>query len=300
MSRSEPSRVRLRPPSLYALSNVLQQSEAEQVASKHAMRLGLLARLARRPRWLVGIAADVGGYVFEALALAAGAVVLVEPILSTALLLSLFLGAAINKRHVGRLVVGRRRRARGRRGTVRQIGVRRPGGHATALAVVVTGRSAAARRRRGLYRWGSCHVGAQPARALLGAGTGVAFGVTALLTKGFVHFSATASSPGSATGNPTLSRCAGSEVSSFSEPRSDRLARGGARRRTGHAAASASPSVSASSTRTWAPRGSYSRLRSLSRWSGWSGAWSPSLGGEREHGDENGSVASPEHFQFEP
>jgi hypothetical protein len=85
----------------YALSNVLQQSEAEQVASEHALRLGLLPRLARRPRWLVGMGADVGGYVFEALALAAGAVVLVEPILSTSLLLSLFLGAVLNKRRVG-------------------------------------------------------------------------------------------------------------------------------------------------------------------------------------------------------
>ena len=203
------------------------------------MRLGLLARLARRPRWLVGIAADVGGYVFEALALAAGAVVLVEPILSTALLLSLFLGAAINKRHVGRLVVGRRRRARGRRGTVRQIGVRRPGGHATALAVVVTGRSAAARRRRGLYRWGSCHVGAQPARALLGAGTGVAFGVTALLQRrGSSSFLGDGVFAWVRRWEPyALAVCSIRRSRPVSEQRFDRLARGSAGRVTGHAAA---------------------------------------------------------------
>jgi hypothetical protein len=46
--------------------------------------------------------ADVGGYVFEALALGTGTLVLVEPILATSLLLSLFLGAAINHRHISR------------------------------------------------------------------------------------------------------------------------------------------------------------------------------------------------------
>ena len=44
------------------------------------------------------MAADVGGYVFEALALGVGTLVLVEPILATSLLLSLFLGATINHR----------------------------------------------------------------------------------------------------------------------------------------------------------------------------------------------------------
>ena len=53
----------------YGLSNVLQQREAEQIAQDQTLKLGLLKQLARRPRWLVGIGADVGGYVFEALAL---------------------------------------------------------------------------------------------------------------------------------------------------------------------------------------------------------------------------------------
>jgi hypothetical protein len=50
----------------------------------------------------VGIGADVGGYVFEALALGVGTLVLVQPILSTSLLMSLFLGGAINNRHISR------------------------------------------------------------------------------------------------------------------------------------------------------------------------------------------------------
>ena len=50
----------------------------------------------------MGIGADVGGYVFEALALGVGTLVLVQPILSTSLLISLFLGGAINKRRITR------------------------------------------------------------------------------------------------------------------------------------------------------------------------------------------------------
>jgi len=44
--------------SLYACSNVLKLLEAEQVPSEYAMKLGLLARLVRRPRWLIGIGCD--------------------------------------------------------------------------------------------------------------------------------------------------------------------------------------------------------------------------------------------------
>lgn len=86
----------------YGLSNVLQQHEAEQIAQSETLKLGLLRQLAHRPRWVVGIGADVGGYVFEALALGVGTLVLVQPILSTSLLLSLFLGGAINGRHISR------------------------------------------------------------------------------------------------------------------------------------------------------------------------------------------------------
>jgi hypothetical protein len=86
----------------YGLSNVLQQHEAEQVPEASTLKLGLLGQLARRPRWVVGMGADVGGYVFEALAIGTGTLVLVEPILATSLLMSLFLGVLINKRPVSR------------------------------------------------------------------------------------------------------------------------------------------------------------------------------------------------------
>ena len=98
----------------YGISNVLQQHEAEQIAESETLRLGFLGRLARRPRWLVGIGADVGGYVFEALAIGLGTLVVVEPIMATSLLASLFFGALIHHRVITRVGLDRGGRVRGR------------------------------------------------------------------------------------------------------------------------------------------------------------------------------------------
>lgn len=86
----------------YATSNVLEQREAELVPAEHALRVQLIAHLVRRPLWVLGFLSDAGGYVFEALALGVGALVFVQPILATGLLLSLFLGALVDHRPVGR------------------------------------------------------------------------------------------------------------------------------------------------------------------------------------------------------
>jgi hypothetical protein len=171
----------------YALSNVLQQHEAEQLSEDQTLKLGILAKLAHRPRWLVGMGADVGGYVFEALALGTGTLVLVEPILATSLLLSLFLGAAINHRHISRagwaaavvlafgvsiflMLVAPTR------------GVDLAPDHAWLIAAppiiafvavcVFAARSASGSTRA----------------ALLGLAAGTLFGTSAVLTKAFVHF----------------------------------------------------------------------------------------------------------------
>jgi hypothetical protein len=114
-------------------------------------------------------------------------VVLVEPILSTALLLSLFLGAVINKRRVGRSSwLAAAALAAGVALFLNQVSP--TGGRATApprlwlltgvplLAIVAV-------------CIGAARVTSGPTRAaLLGAGAGVAFGASAVLTKGFVHF----------------------------------------------------------------------------------------------------------------
>jgi hypothetical protein len=151
------------------------------------MRLGFLGALARRPRWDAGMGADVGGYVFEALALGVGTLVIVEPILATSLLMSLFLGAAINRRSIS----GSAWRA----AIVFAIGV-------TLFLEVV--RPTKGTEVAPIHDWviaGSCialfvaacaalaatHSG--PNRAIfLGAGAGALFGTSALLTKAFVHY----------------------------------------------------------------------------------------------------------------
>lgn len=171
----------------YALSNVLQQHEAEQLADGDTLKLGLLAKLAHRPRWLVGMGADVGGYVFEALALGTGTLVLVEPILATSLLLSLFLGATINHRHINR--------AGWIAAVVLALGVSlflmivaptrgtdlapdhswliaAPPIIAFVLVCVMMARSASGSKRA----------------ALLGLAAGTLFGTSAVLTKAFVHY----------------------------------------------------------------------------------------------------------------
>lgn len=170
----------------YALSNVLQQHEAEQLPADQTMRVGLLGALARRPRWLFGMGADVGGYVFEALALGIGTLVIVEPILATSLLLSLFLGAAINKRTItGTAWIA---------AFVFAIGV------AIFLELAAPTRGVEIAPARDWLVAGPCIATfvllcatlakARPNQraVFLGAGAGVLFGTSALLTKAFVHY----------------------------------------------------------------------------------------------------------------
>src|SRR6478735_6889262 len=85
---------------LYALSNVLEQSVAETMPDEHALRVSLITRLARQPRWVTGFVSDAGGFAASAAALAFGAVVFVEPILSLGLLISMLLGAVIGHRNI--------------------------------------------------------------------------------------------------------------------------------------------------------------------------------------------------------
>lgn len=80
----------------YALASVLQQWEAERQPEDHELRISLLARLARRPRWLAGLALDVGGFVCQWLALSWGSLVVVQPLLVLGLLFALPVKAHIS------------------------------------------------------------------------------------------------------------------------------------------------------------------------------------------------------------
>jgi len=85
---------------LDALSNVLEIAEAEQVSDDQSLKPGLLFTLARRRRWLVGLACDALGFAAMAAALGLGAVAFVQPILALALLISLLLGSRLHHRNI--------------------------------------------------------------------------------------------------------------------------------------------------------------------------------------------------------
>jgi drug/metabolite transporter (DMT)-like permease len=87
---------------VFSLANVLQQEVASRASEEEARRPGFLLQLARRPRWLAGIAADALGFVLQAAALAVGRLVVVQPLLATTVVFSLPLGAKLGDRRVVR------------------------------------------------------------------------------------------------------------------------------------------------------------------------------------------------------
>jgi hypothetical protein len=172
---------------LYAISNVLELLEAEKVPDEYSMKPSLLVRLVQRPRWLLGLLSDFGGYILHAIALGIATVVFVEPILATGILMSLFIGSRFVHRPVymadwiaagilsGGLALflyevsptGGRQIAR-----TREWAIAGPCAVVAILVCMTLGRAT-----RG------------PARAaLLGVAAGIAFGVSALLTKALVHY----------------------------------------------------------------------------------------------------------------
>jgi drug/metabolite transporter (DMT)-like permease len=70
-----------------ATASIAQRQGAKTVEMKGGFDVQLIFRLARRPVWLLGIAAMIGGFIFQITALRYGALALVQPILSFELLL---------------------------------------------------------------------------------------------------------------------------------------------------------------------------------------------------------------------
>lgn len=71
----------------------LQQLQANAVPDRYAAHLGLLGRLVRRPLWLLGLGAEIGGFALQVLALRGGALVVVQPIIASSLLFTIGLTA---------------------------------------------------------------------------------------------------------------------------------------------------------------------------------------------------------------
>lgn len=85
---------------LFALGTVLQQQVASQSSEEESRSAGFLVALARKPRWVAGIAADALGFVGQAWALGIGKLVVVQPLLATAVVFALPLGAKLAGRRV--------------------------------------------------------------------------------------------------------------------------------------------------------------------------------------------------------
>jgi drug/metabolite transporter (DMT)-like permease len=87
---------------LFGVGTVLQQRAAMQVPDDEVMKAGLLVRLAKQPVWLAGIVADALGFAAQAVALAIGRIVVVQPLLATTVVFALPLGAKLDKRRLAR------------------------------------------------------------------------------------------------------------------------------------------------------------------------------------------------------
>lgn len=73
----------------FGVGSVLQQQAAREAPASDSLRLRLLLELARRPKWLTGMGLVVSSYALLGLALAAGPLVLVQPLAATDLVFAL-------------------------------------------------------------------------------------------------------------------------------------------------------------------------------------------------------------------
>jgi len=87
---------------LFAVASVAQQKSAADVPDDKAMGLRLIGQLVRRPLWWAGLLGDAGGFLAQGAALGLGSLLLVQPLLVTALLFALPLGAAWAGRRLSR------------------------------------------------------------------------------------------------------------------------------------------------------------------------------------------------------
>lgn len=85
---------------VFGLGVALQHRVALEVPREHALRMGLLTRLVRRPLWLLGLACEIGGFALHAAALSHGSLVLVQPLLTLDLVFTLAIAAAWSHRRL--------------------------------------------------------------------------------------------------------------------------------------------------------------------------------------------------------
>jgi drug/metabolite transporter (DMT)-like permease len=169
-----------------AIGIVVRQRATMDVPAEKGVSRVMVMTLLRRPLWWGGTMAAVAGYAFQAFALAYGSLLLVQPILVSALLFALPLSARLAGRRVSRNEWGWALLLTIALAVFVAVGRAQPGDYdasawtSAAAAVICTGAVMVlvviATRTPG---W--------PRAVLLGAAVGVLFGVVAVLTKVVVH-----------------------------------------------------------------------------------------------------------------
>lgn len=167
----------------YAIASVVQYRAARQAPKGAGLHLGLLAHLATRPLWLAGLVADTTALALHAVALSAGELALVQPLLVSGLLFALPASVLLERRRpslaewswaliliaalAAFLTVGQPSIGHAPTDTDRLAALTVAGTIATGLVIVVCAQRVFARHRA----------------ALLGLAGGIAFGLTAALLK---------------------------------------------------------------------------------------------------------------------
>ncbi len=82
---------------LFGCGVALQQRPAREVPDAYAGRPSLLLRALRQPQWIAGFLAEIAGFGMQVMALRHGSLVVVQPIVTTALLFTLWLTAALDR-----------------------------------------------------------------------------------------------------------------------------------------------------------------------------------------------------------
>lgn len=85
-----------------AVGIVVRQRVAQEVPDEKAMSATVATTLVGDPVWWAGTIAAAAGYVFQAVALAHGSLLLVQPLLVSSLLFALPMSARLNHQHIGR------------------------------------------------------------------------------------------------------------------------------------------------------------------------------------------------------
>lgn len=170
----------------FAAAALIQQRATLAIPDRLALRPALLLALVRRPLWLAGAGAMLGGYLLQALALGFGPVALVQPIVATELAFAVPLSILTGHRRAGArewagtaltvggvgafLAAAAPSPGRADPGSLRWIVLLLPA--LTLMAAIAT----LAARRKGPVRAG-----------LLGVDAAIAFGLLAVLTKTVAH-----------------------------------------------------------------------------------------------------------------